>query len=304
MTMNGTRGRLFNIQHYSVQDGPGIRTTVFFKGCPLSCRWCSNPESQNTFPEVGHINSLCNKCGLCVETCEPKAICLDETGITIDRKKCTNCCKCIDVCIPGALKTYGMEKSVKEVLHEIKRDRKYYLNSGGGVTASGGEPLVQSAFLMELFETCKHRDIHTTLDTSGCIDPETLKQVLQHTDLVLYDLKNMDPHTHMTTTGVSNDLILDNARIICSTGVPVIFRVPVIPGVNDSEENMQACAEFAISLEVKQIDLLPYHKLGLGKHESLDRTYELNGVQSLSSEEIEGLRQIIDSFGLNCSIGG
>ena len=160
-------GLIFNIQRYCVQDGPGVRTTVFFKGCPLRCLWCSNPESQNTFSEVAHRDSLCNRCGKCADKCPPQAISLTENGIRIDRNKCNNCGDCINVCIPGAIKMYGEEKTVDEILEQVKRDKPFYENSGGGITASGGDPLLQIDSVTELFKKCRNDGIHTCLETCG-----------------------------------------------------------------------------------------------------------------------------------------
>lgn len=298
------KGCIFDIQRFSIQDGPGIRTTVFFKGCPLSCWWCSNVESQYLFPEVAIQNSLCNKCGNCLKTCKNKAITIVDAGIKIDRKLCTNCANCIPVCLPEALKVYGFEVPVEEVINEVKRDEPYYRNSGGGVTASGGEPLSQIDFLVGLFRSCQMNGLHTTLDTSGYAKIGSLIKALEYTNLVLYDLKHMDSAAHRKFTGVPNELILENARLVVSRAVPIIFRIPLIPGYNDSDENIRACAEFASELGVNEIDLLPYHRFGANKYRMLGLRYKLGKLPSAVREQLERPKQIIEGTGLACTIGG
>ena len=229
---------VFNIQHYAIQDGPGVRTTVFLKGCPLRCWWCSNPESQNSFPEVAHSDSLCNKCGKCLDVCDVRAIRLDDSHIEINRDTCNTCGKCVEVCSMGALKIYGRQMTLEEVLDEVRKETLFYWNSGGGVTASGGEPLSQSEFVSELFRYCQRSGIHTVLDTCGFAKNYELKRVLSYTDLVLYDLKFIDSAAHKEFTGHSNEPVLDNAKIIAKSGVPIIIRIPLIPDINDSEDNM------------------------------------------------------------------
>jgi pyruvate formate lyase activating enzyme len=294
---------VFNIQRYTVQDGPGIRTTVFFKGCNLRCVWCSNPESQSPYPEAAHRDSLCDHCGACLNVCEPKAISFADQGIKIDRARCTNCGKCAEVCTRDALVTYGESTSDESIYAEIMRDALYYRNSGGGVTASGGEPLLQPRFLKELFSLCQRMGIHTTLDTAGHVHPSTLSSVLEYVDLVLYDLKCMDTETHYRYTGVPNELILENAKRVVTSGTPVIFRIPLIEGVNDSLENIKRTCDFATHLNILRLDLLPYHKFGLKKYTSLDR----GGPDHLSSpqkEHIQNLVSVIMGYGMVCTVGG
>lgn len=299
--MTKQEGLVFNIQRYSIQDGPGIRSTVFLKGCPLGCLWCSNPESQNSFPEVGHRDSLCTKCGRCLDVCEPGAISISEAGIRIDRIKCNNCGQCVDACYCEALTLLGKQMSVEDVLQELERDVSYYRNSGGGITASGGEPLSQPDFVATLFKRCHERGIHTTLDTAGYASPTTIEKVIEHTDLVLFDIKSMDSAVHSKATGVSNELILENANTLARRGVHMIIRVPLIPGWNDSQENMRAIANFTLRLNgVEEVDLLPYHRLGTSKYKMLDRPYRLSEVLPPSEEHIQNLMEIIRSFGLRC----
>ncbi|MFC1982228.1 glycyl-radical enzyme activating protein [Chloroflexota bacterium] len=297
-------GHIFNIQRCSFQDGPGIRTTVFFKGCPLWCLWCSNPESHNFSQDIGHHDSLCTECGRCMEICKPKCISVANKKITIDRAQCTYCGECVRVCSPDALIIWGRNVTVEEVITEIEQDSRYYQNGIGGVTASGGEPLSQPAFVKALFEECHARCIHTAIETSGYASPNVVKNVLEDADCILYDLKHMDSVLHEKYTGVPNELILDNLRTIAGgKSAQIILRIPLIPDVNDSEENITATVEFAISLNVTQIDLLTYHRLGVNKYAALDRPYELD-ISLPESENVKKLASIIEGSGLKCNIGG
>lgn len=300
------RGLIFNIQGFSLQDGPGIRTTVFFKGCPLRCPWCSNPESQNSSSEIALNNTLCNKCGQCIDVCDVQAISLDEDGVRICREGCImNCAKCVEVCGPGALRVYGKEMTLEEVLQKITRDKTFYLTSGGGVTAGGGEPLMQSEFVEALFKECQKKDIHTCLDTSGYARSIALEKVLDYTDLVLFDLKLIDPLSHRSVIRKSNRLILQNARIVASRRMPVIFRIPLIPGITDSDENLMGIVTFLKTLDLNEnieIGLVPYHKYGMGKYDMLDRPYRLAGLTPLKEEQIQSRKALIESFGIICEI--
>lgn len=296
-------GRIFNIQRFSVQDGPGIRTTVFVKGCPLRCPWCSNPESQNSFFEIGHVDSLCDQCGRCLEVCEPKAITLAEKGIRIDREKCTNCAKCIPVCAQGALRLFGREVSLQDICDEIKKDVLYYRNSGGGITASGGEPLNQPELVAAIFKRAQEMGLHTTLDTSGYSTVSALETVLQYTDLVLFDLKIMDPGAHLAYLGVPNGPILRNARIIVEKGIPMIIRVPLIPTLTDTEENIREIARFVKELDPGlTVNLLPYHRLGVNKYRMLDREYQLSELRPIPEERLKEIVDYFEAYGLTCEV--
>jgi pyruvate formate lyase activating enzyme len=296
-------GIIFNIQRFSIQDGPGIRTTVFMKGCPLRCPWCSNPESQNKFPEIAHRDSLCNKCGRCVEACEVQAISLTDNGVKIDRETCTGCGKCIEVCTPGALKCYGKEMSIEEVYREAIRDTPFYQDSGGGVTAGGGEPLSQADFIAGLFKRCQDSGIDTCLDTCGYAAPSAWEKVLPHANLVLFDVKLMEPSAHRRLTGKSNEKILQNLELVAASGVPVIIRIPVIPGINDSQENITDTARYVANINgLKEINLFPYHRFGESKYAMLDRQYSLSELTTPQHSHIEELVNIVKSFGLECQI--
>ncbi|MDA8235059.1 MAG: glycyl-radical enzyme activating protein [Clostridia bacterium] len=296
-------GTIFNIQRYSLDDGPGIRTTVFLKGCPLECLWCSNPESQNPWPEVTHRDASCIKCGRCVEVCPVQAISINENAFIINREKCTRCAKCTEVCSAEALKIIGKEMSVEEVFIEVMRDIEYYQNSGGGITVSGGEVLTQPEFAANLLKKCRDAGMHTCLDTSGYGDTGALKKILPYTSLVLFDLKHMDPTAHHKLTGQSNELILRNLQVIVESGVPVMIRVPIIPGLNDSEENIKAIARTVSGMTTApRIDLLPYHRYGMGKYKMLDLEYQLADIARPSDEQLDRAKEIVESYGLGCEI--
>jgi pyruvate formate lyase activating enzyme len=291
---------VFNIQRFSVQDGPGIRTTVFLKGCPLRCVWCSNPESQNAFPELAHSKALCLQCGRCVTACTVGALSLTERdGLLIDRRSCTNCGRCVAICTANALKLYGREMTAEEVFKEVRRDRDFYRNSGGGVTASGGEALCQPEFVTELFELCRAEYIHTCLDTCGDVAPGVWKMVLPHVDLVLLDVKHFDPVEHRRLTGRSNEVVEESLRVVSESGVRLVVRVPIVPGVNDSEDNLRGIARMVASVGgIEEVDLLAYHRLGLSKYEMLGREYGLSELLPLDHDGLGKYVPIFESFGL------
>jgi pyruvate formate lyase activating enzyme len=303
-SLEDIKGIIFNIQRFSIQDGPGIRTTIFFKGCPLHCAWCSNPESQNFKPEMVHRDSLCTKCGLCIDVCPEKAISIRDKGVSIDRNICTNCGDCTKVCLPGALKILGQTMSAGEVLLEIKKDADFFWNSGGGVTASGGEPLAQPDFVAALFKLCQDNGIDTCIETCGYASAEALEKVLPYTSLVLYDVKIGDGKSHREWTGVSNEEILKNLDRAIASGVPVTIRVPLIPGINDSDQELKEIARIAAGSFKKpgKVELLPYHRFGMGKYQQLDREYELTELTTQETSELEKMKGLFESFGLECEI--
>ncbi|MFC1924380.1 glycyl-radical enzyme activating protein [Chloroflexota bacterium] len=303
--LDGLKGRVFNIQRYSTDDGPGIRSTVFLKGCPLRCLWCSNPESQKSYPEVGHRDALCQQCSTCVKTCSVAAISLnpDGKGVTIDRSLCNNCGECVGVCPQGALTMHGRDISVGEVLEEVKRDEMFYRNTGGGVTASGGEPLFQADFVAALFERCHQVGIPTALDTSGHASRSALKQVLAQTDLVLYDLKCMDNDDSLVAVGQPNKLMLQNAEYVLKSDVPVIIRIALIPGITEKTENLQKIAEFVRRVNPSTpVNVLPYHRLGMSKFRMMDMNYELGDLEPIPEERLSEVADIFDSLKLECEI--
>jgi pyruvate formate lyase activating enzyme len=297
-------GRIFNIQRFSVQDGPGIRTTVFLKGCPLVCPWCSNPESQKDARELAHIDTLCDGCGRCLEVCERKAIALNAQGVEIQRERCDDCGQCVEVCAPGALKMFGRDVTVNEVFEEIKKDELYYRNSDGGVTASGGEPLSQPSFVAALFKRCQEAGIHTALDTCGLATRRVLEQVLECADLVLFDLKLIDDAAHAAMTEGQNRAILANARLIAGMGIPLIIRIPLIPRYTDTEENITALVGFVRELgdAVMAVNVLPYHRFGSSKYDVLDRAYALRDMTSPPPERVQAIARRFEALALECEI--
>jgi len=298
-------GCIFNIERFATRDGPGIRTTVFLKGCPLRCLWCSNPESIRPYPQLFFFENLCQRCGRCVPVCPNSAISADlnNGSISIDRTLCNNCGTCVEVCPAKARELSGKIMTVDRVMEEVKEDTIFYQNSGGGVTVSGGEPTQQPEFVMELFRRCRDAVIHTCLDTCGFVKPEVLEHILDYTNLVLFDNKHMDPVKHKELTGVNNELILNNLRTIVRRGTPVIIRVPLIPNYNDSEENLGALANLMHELGLKRIDLLPYHEFGKSKYQRLGIEYTLASLKSHTEEEVEQKKSLLESFGLHVGIG-
>jgi len=294
-----------NIQGYSIHDGPGIRTVVFLKGCSLECQWCSNPECISPHPEVGFIKSLCTKCGKCAEICPEGALVYEEGKFPrIDREKCTGCDICSSVCAYQALALYGKSMTADEVFDAVNRDTMFYQASGGGVTVSGGEPLLQPEFVGDLFEKCRQAGIHTCIETSGYAAESALRQVLPYTDYILYDLKHLNSGKHRQYTGKPNSLILSNAKIAAASGVETLFRMPLIPGINDDMQNIKETAEFLHGLgnSARRIELMPYHRLGKGKYESLDKEYRLSELLSPEPEHLESVKKVFEDNDIICMI--
>lgn len=261
---NDDKGIIFNIQKFSIHDGPGIRTTVFMKGCPLECKWCSNPESICPSPEIMVHDIRCIRCGKCKEACPEGAIIAIEGSKRLDSDKCTRCMECVQVCYSRALERMGRGMSVNEVLEEVGKDSLFYQNSGGGVTLSGGEPLYQWRFTMDILQKCKERGFRTAIDTTGYASWKVMKEVLEYVDLALYDIKHVDDRRHLEGTGVSNTRILENIERTASI-VRTWLRFPVIRGFNDSPENIEAVASLASRLGVEKVSILPYHEWGKSK---------------------------------------
>jgi pyruvate formate lyase activating enzyme len=301
--MRARQGLIFDIQRYSVHDGPGIRTLVFLKGCPLRCLWCSNPEGQETKPELAFRRSLCIGCGACVDVCGSGAILLKDHRIEIDRGKCTLCGECAKVCPSEALSTVGRWMTVDQVLEEVERDRVFYEASRGGITVSGGEPFLQAGFTEALLKACKAGGIATAIETCGYVSWHSMERVIQYADSVLYDIKELDDFRHHQLTGVSNRLILENARRIADLGFPLAIRYPVIPGFNDDPKDMDALFHFSKTLSgVTHLDLLPYHRLGESKYAMLGRDYPLGKLKPPTGQCLESLAQAAEKRGLEVRI--
>jgi pyruvate formate lyase activating enzyme len=306
MKADSIKGVVFNLQHYSIHDGPGIRTTVFLKGCPLKCLWCQNPESQDTDPLLFFTAEKCTGCGTCVEACPNGAIRLIDGKSKTDRERCTWKGECVSVCPNEARSIIGREMTAEEVFEDLKTDDIFYRNSGGGVTLSGGDPVFQPDFSIAILKLCRSAGIHTALETCGFLEWGRLKNILNQTDLVLYDIKHMDSTRHKAYTGVTNELILENAeKIHRDLKLPVFPRVPLIPGYNDSLENLKRTAEFiATKLDGNnRVHILPYHPLGETKYLRMERKITTS-VTLPSDRQLETARQIFELAGLSAVIGG
>jgi pyruvate formate lyase activating enzyme len=300
------RGVVFNIQRFSIHDGPGIRTTVFLKGCPLRCGWCSNPESMSPSPEIITRDAKCIRCGRCAEACPEQAIAIAEDVRVIRWEECSYCLECAEACPSGAIEAAGSTMTVAEVLDTVERDAGFYRRSGGGMTVSGGEPLVQWRFTLKLLQEAKRRGLHTALDTTGHADWEILDEVLDFTDLVLYDVKHAKTARHREATGVSNERILDNLRkTVAKRETRVWVRHPVIPRFSDSEEELEELCRLVLTLEppVEKISLLPWHKFGEPKYAATGRVYPWKGIPAIGDERIEELKQLVASHGIEVDVG-
>ena len=301
--MQSESGIIFDVKHFAVHDGPGIRTTIFLKGCPLKCLWCHSPESQSSRPEVAYYPNLCIGCGACVEACPHGAQTLGTPKII--RERCQGVGRCAEECYAGATIIYGKEATVDDVLEEVDKDRLLYETSGGGLTLSGGEPAMQPVFASALLGAFKESGYHTALDTSGHTEGSAFERVLADADLVLYDLKHMDSFIHEELTGVPNGLILANLERAAGSGKTLVVRVPVIPGYNDSLENITAMADYLGGLKgVESVELLPYHNLGAPKYLALGREYTLEGLRTPEPEELKGLGSLLEAEGLRVIIEG
>ena len=285
-----------NIQGYSIHDGPGIRTTVFLKGCPLRCAWCANPENLSPAPETGFLRTLCQSCGRCASVCPAGAILPGEERI--DRAKCRSCGSCAAACPYKALVRYGEERTAAEVFDKVRRDKPFYDASGGGVTLSGGEPLTHIDFVEELFALCREAGVHTCAETCGFVSAETMRRAAAVTELFYFDLKLMDPEAHRRWTGQ------DNARLLAESGANMLFRQPLIPGVNDAEENIAATADFIRSLgrEDLGLQLMPFHRMGESKYAALSKTYAFAGQAPLDPAAAETVRARYEAHGVRCTV--
>jgi pyruvate formate lyase activating enzyme len=298
-TVSDIKGRVFNIQRYSLHDGPGIRTVVFLKGCPLSCVWCCNPESIEPSPHITFNRDKCLGDGRCIEVCPTGA--RNSEGYHPER--CNFCGRCVDICPTGALELIGREMTVTELLREVEKDRLFYESSGGGVTLSGGEVLAQKRFAVGFLTELKRHMLHTAIETTGFAPWESLLEVARACDLVLYDLKHMDPELHRSYTGVTNERILENAEKLAKIKNELIFRVPLIEGVNIEESNIRSLAEFIVRTRVMDVHLLPYHRLGESKYSKLGRAYACEGATP-DQEAVNSVRRILESYGLVVQVGG
>ena len=296
---SGPAGMIFDIRKYSIHDGPGIRTAVFFKGCPLACQWCHNPESRSSRPELIFRPGRCILCDDCLGVCPGGAISREADAIVIDRTGCTVSGACAAACPAEALQVVGREMTVDEVLAEIERDRTFYEQSGGGVTFTGGEPLAQPDFLLGLLRACRERGLHTVVDTSGFANWTILDEVRPLVDLFLYDLKLMDDARHRRFTGVPNGPILANLRRLADLGSALLVRIPVIPGVNDDEENLRQAGTFLAALaQVPPVELLAYHNIAEAKYAGLGLEYGLAEVRPPDAGRMAAVGGLLRTYGL------
>lgn len=281
---------IFNIQKCSIHDGHGLRTLVFFKGCPLTCTWCANPESQSYGPEIMESPSKCIGCGACVEVCPQSAISPGTEGFIIDRSLCDGCLKCADRCYAAAKYIIGKDYDIEELYKEINKDRVFYSIKGGGVTFSGGEPLTHPEYLTQITKVCHERGINVALESCGYGNYEKFKEALPYIDSMFMDIKHIDTKVHKSLTDVGNEEILDNIRRIAEAGIPITIRTPIIPGATDSKENIKGIAAFLLTIpEINDYELLPYHAFGKTKYYGLGREYSLEDVETPSDEEIRAL---------------
>lgn len=298
--MKTDKGLIFNIQKYSVHDGPGIRTLIFFKGCPLACKWCSNPEGIKAVPEISYKKDRCitlEKCGLCVQSCPENAIIADPDGhASIVRANCPDCLQCTEACPAQAIETMGRWMTVDEILKEVTADETFYKRSHGGMTLSGGEPLLQADFVIKLLQQAKSDGLETAIETTGCVPWAKAKPVFSLLDYIHMDIKSVDPEKHLQNTGHDNQLILENFTKLCSEfpDKPIVVRTPIIPQFNDTIEELQAIVDFVNEVGKKntrlQYELLPFHNFGSNKYEYLGKPYQFKGAKNMDKNFAKSLR--------------
>jgi len=299
-------GRIFDIKRYSIHDGPGIRTTVFLKGCALHCLWCHNPESIDPGPELMHWPGRCARCYSCIEACPLGAISKDSSGaVVIDRAKCDLCGKCAEACLYDAMQIVGREMSVEDVLAEVEKDLVFYEQSGGGVTLSGGDPFVQASFAEAILDGCRDRGIRTAVDTAGFSTDGVLDRLAGKTELILCDLKSMDDGRHKELTGVSNVPVLENVKRLAASRTETWVRIPLLAGVNDGDDNIRRTIAFLASLKrIKRVGLLPYHSGGLEKARRIGRGSQFRKFEAPTEERIAAIETAFRKAGFEARRGG
>lgn len=310
MSVNESQAILFDISRYMIEDGPGIRTGIFFKGCSLRCKWCSNPFGLNPHPQLAFNKRKCVGCFACVAVCPEKAISIFKNELINDYKLCKACGQCVRICPNNARVIVGKRYSVQEIVDLIQRDQMFYRRYNGGVTLTGGEVLLQYKAVKNLVRSCRENMIHTAVETSGYGNWLFLKDIIENCNLVFMDIKHMDSKVHRLLTGVDNDLIIRNIRNVArysfNHGFPqLILRLPVVPGLNDDEDNLRKVGKFVASLPGEiELNLLPYHCLGINKYAMIGLKYELEKVETPKKEHMQKIQEIIKNYITRCSIGG
>lgn len=299
MNNGNESGTVFNIQKFSLHDGPGIRTVVFFKGCPLKCRWCANPESQNFNIQILRDKEKCTGCRSCISACRFGAVTVKNGVIHTDHSLCRLCLSCVHTCPTDSLKAKGRIQTVSQILETCLQDKDFYEESGGGVTLSGGEALMQPDFALSLLKALKGHGIHTAMETTGYASATIFERVTAYTDLLLFDIKHWNDEKHIEGTGVSHRIILKNVKRAISVGKNVLPRLPVIPGYNDSPEDAEGFIEILKEIDRKEIQLLPFHQFGERKYDMLDREYSYADVPVLHEEDLGDFQQAFIRNGIH-----
>ncbi|WP_040195553.1 glycyl-radical enzyme activating protein [Candidatus Soleaferrea massiliensis] len=300
--MKAPRACIFNIQKFSIHDGPGIRTVVFFKGCPLRCKWCSNPESQRGNVQLLWDRNACVGCRRCEQACSQRAVSFENGRVLIDRARCIGCGACADICEAGALTREGRLYTLEEVLHTAMQDEPFYEESGGGVTLSGGEVLSQVSFAAQLLRSLQERGIHTACETTGYGEKEDFLRLIEYTDLLLFDMKHHDDKKHREGTGIGNAQIIANMTLASAMGKEIIVRIPVIPGFNDGLTDAHGFCDLLTDIGIKRVNLLPFHQFGQKKYELLGLEYAYAGVPQLHPEDLKEYQRFFLNRGFDCTI--
>lgn len=299
-----TTALIFSIQKFSIHDGPGIRTTIFFKGCPLTCQWCHNPESQSYQKEMFHHAERCISCGRCASSCRQQAIHKGADGLHYDEQQCTHCEVCTESCYHNVWEIVGKEYTVPELMIEIEKDRPFYEQSGGGVTLSGGEVMTQIEFVQELIQSCKEQGISVAVDTCGHAPWENFMRMIENVDFFLYDIKFMDAALHQKYTGVDNTLILENLKRLSNHGATINLRLPLLAGINTEDHHIQQVLNFIRDLNIHSVNLLPYHDLATGKYQKMHKQYAAEIFLKPSDEQMTEIQEMFRLRNYEIKIGG
>lgn len=295
-----TIGLIFNIQKFSIHDGPGIRTTIFLKGCPLRCKWCANPESQSANVQILWDQKKCVHCLQCVKSCMHQAISCREREIHIDEALCQGCLNCVSTCLQSALSNEGETKEIEEIVRIALQDKDFYEESGGGITISGGEGMSQPDFLKELVKELKKHNLHLAIETTGYIPKETFHELAPLFDLLLFDVKHYDTNRHFEGTGVHNEQIINNLKWAFHQGLEILPRIPVIPSFNDSIQDAAGLASLLTEIGLKKVQLLPFHQFGERKYEMMHKEYAYKNVKALQKEDLTEYQNEFIKKGLDC----